>query len=307
MRNFKMVVRRIKNDELYHHGIKGQRWGVRHYQNPDGSLTNAGRQRYSTGKSKGVHRRGEGLGFNGISPDKLTGPVGRKDAYIGKLLDGRFTNDYKDYLKSQQINDISFGFDHNLKSNRITYKKVDTKDGGNYTIQFKDKQSHDTWLKTMQLDDESITNFLINEMKAGASQEEAVNDVATYMSSRLTTNIKLLEKKGYMDYDVNSEDYNPNYPFTAYTNFDSTVGQLMPATELYPEVFEDAGVDLGINSRRKQYLQDARDTMRNVKKMIAHNKKLSTKVKRFIQSVKEVNQERVEKGKAFLKKLFNKK
>ena len=29
--------------ELYHNGIKGQCWGVRRYQNKDGTLTNAGR------------------------------------------------------------------------------------------------------------------------------------------------------------------------------------------------------------------------------------------------------------------------
>lgn len=32
---------------LYHHGIKGQKWGIRRYQNEDGSLTEAGRKRYS--------------------------------------------------------------------------------------------------------------------------------------------------------------------------------------------------------------------------------------------------------------------
>ena len=31
---------------LYHHGIKGQKWGIRRYQNPDGSLTNEGRKHY---------------------------------------------------------------------------------------------------------------------------------------------------------------------------------------------------------------------------------------------------------------------
>jgi hypothetical protein len=31
---------------LAHHGIKGQRWGVRRYQNEDGTLTRAGKQRY---------------------------------------------------------------------------------------------------------------------------------------------------------------------------------------------------------------------------------------------------------------------
>lgn len=31
---------------LSHHGIRGQKWGVRRYQNEDGSLTSAGKKRY---------------------------------------------------------------------------------------------------------------------------------------------------------------------------------------------------------------------------------------------------------------------
>ncbi len=33
-------------EELYHHGIQGQKWGVRRYQNEDGTLTDAGKKRY---------------------------------------------------------------------------------------------------------------------------------------------------------------------------------------------------------------------------------------------------------------------
>ena len=45
----------ISQNELYHHGIKGMKWGVRRFQNDDGSLTTAGKKRYgdeSTGSDK---------------------------------------------------------------------------------------------------------------------------------------------------------------------------------------------------------------------------------------------------------------
>lgn len=50
----------VENDynSIYHHGIKGQKWGIRRYQNPDGTLTPEGKKHYGAliekMKSKGM-------------------------------------------------------------------------------------------------------------------------------------------------------------------------------------------------------------------------------------------------------------
>ena len=67
--------------DLRHHGIKGQKWGVRRFQNSDGSLTAAGRKRYGDGESSYDYGKDSG---------------GRKVVRVGK---GSSIEDYQNAIK----------------------------------------------------------------------------------------------------------------------------------------------------------------------------------------------------------------
>ena len=63
----------MDNTELKHWGIKGQKWGVRRYQNKDGSLTPAGKKRYDKEMEKLK------------AEEKIIKTKARTQAKIGKL------------------------------------------------------------------------------------------------------------------------------------------------------------------------------------------------------------------------------
>ena len=61
---------RVYSNELKHHGIQGMKWGIRRYQNPDGSLTQLGKERYRG--TSGVKTHAEEVLKNAYSPESDT-------------------------------------------------------------------------------------------------------------------------------------------------------------------------------------------------------------------------------------------
>lgn len=75
-------------DELYHHGIQGQKWGVRRYQNEDGSLTEEGRiHYYGRAESKAFDKSAHGYQKALNKTDKVRAKADVKRARYGYKMD----------------------------------------------------------------------------------------------------------------------------------------------------------------------------------------------------------------------------
>lgn len=111
-------------NELYHHGILGQKWGVRRYQNPDGTLTAEGKKRYfknGTDRSEGLTKEGR---------------KAQED------FDRHFSKDwYKSYNRAadrwnSEVDEI------NKKHSKANLDNLDSTDTQKYI-----KECHETWTK----------------------------------------------------------------------------------------------------------------------------------------------------------------
>lgn len=153
-------------NELYHYGVKGQKWGVRRYQNKDGSLTTAGRKRrnefYDTEKSVVNKLSNSYSKFVkkpiDISEIKSRGNVNSEDAYVcarlaNKIFDRsskiepRITNDvisavsnsgckmYGLEYRLKQPTSMAGKIASDAKEKNISYKEAanDIKDSIRYT------------------------------------------------------------------------------------------------------------------------------------------------------------------------------
>ena len=87
------------NNELQHHGVKGQKWGVRRFQNSDGSLTNDGKKRYSSDDFKDAKKKVD------KGKDVVDGAVKAKKKAAEKEHEKKIKKDLSE-MSDQELRDI---------------------------------------------------------------------------------------------------------------------------------------------------------------------------------------------------------
>ena len=136
---------------LQHHGVPGMRWGVRRYQNKDGTLTAKGKARVEEGATLFPKRNGKLLPYKSKYSKY-------RDAVTEKIIDDKYEESskivnkaYTDYIKKHPdfVNKDPLPFDYwraNIKDKNLT-SDVDKK----YAKRFIDEYSNAT-LKDLGLE-----------------------------------------------------------------------------------------------------------------------------------------------------------
>jgi hypothetical protein len=105
----------MEKNELLHWGIKGQKWGIRRFQNKDGSLTPAGKKKYGDksdespdGKTKSSETKAKASDGKFARPHKSTKQMSEEELIkaINRL---NLEKQYKQALKDVQPEAVSRG------------------------------------------------------------------------------------------------------------------------------------------------------------------------------------------------------
>lgn len=128
----------VYGDSLYHHGIKGMHWGVRRYQNLDGTLTEEGKLRYAQDllkntKTTNIDKWGKNRNQNTLYITGMSGSgKSTLSEYLSKKHDAEIINldSYLSQMSSESAKQMqNKNFNRYLDKNVKDWRRVLKKDG----------------------------------------------------------------------------------------------------------------------------------------------------------------------------------
>lgn len=158
-----------EQDALCHHGIIGQKWGVRRYQNSDGSLTEEGRKRYLKEGSEERSKVDKAAANHAAATYKLNNAVQKymsreqenrfKELRADKRLKGVSDRRLRDYYMDDDLYDTDKATEYVLSKNKQLASEVN-----------KSKAEYDAAMRQLY---NSVKDKTLDKMRTNKKEKDA--------------------------------------------------------------------------------------------------------------------------------------